>query len=356
MGTRRRFWTAAAAVATVFGCGGRTDGVGEAPAPAGSTPLPHADAGSPAADAGSAAAEAGAPEAPEALWTGGSPQGLAIDSGWLYWADSAEGTIQKMRTDGTAHTVLASQQAGPSGVSVSAGVVCWTNAGGGEVRVMPIDGGPIVTLADGQSSPRAVTIAGQAVFFTTATDLMELPLGGGTPVSRLATDGQGGAQGVASVAAAGGYIAVAPQAAVFPADSAADASAVVLQPFKPYAKPSVRGMAWFDDGTQVSVFYAGAEGVFSAGVAPSGSPANLAMDAAGPEAIAVDAQNVFWVDAGTAPDYGDGALVRLRRADGSRALLAQQQEHPMAIVQDDASVYWTDAGTAHPGAVMRIAK
>ncbi|HMG57155.1 MAG TPA: hypothetical protein VK601_26830, partial [Kofleriaceae bacterium] len=98
-----------------------------------------------------------------------NPQGIAVDTGNVYWT-SGDGTVQRMAIAGGAPTTLASGQTSPFGVAVDATRVYWTNkagaGSGGAVMSVLIAGGGQQTLASAQGAPDRVIVTGGALYWT----------------------------------------------------------------------------------------------------------------------------------------------------------------------------------------------
>jgi hypothetical protein len=92
----------------------------------------------------------------------------------------------------------------------------------------------------------------------------------------------------------------------------------------------------------------------------TGTVDTLASGETLPVAIAADASGVYWVNAGTGPDYLDGALRRVDLAGGTVTTMMPGIVNALALAIDDADVYVCNAGTTgqqfHDGTIWQMAK
>jgi hypothetical protein len=332
---------------TTTGCGGRLESGGggggaAAASPDAPTPTPSDAAPELPPDGGTQ---------PTTLYTGGHPQGLALDSQNVYWSDTTTGVLMKTPKRGGVPTTLASGQSAPAGVAVRAGVVCWTNTGDGTVRRASADGGPVVTLASCQSHPFALTIVDGDVYFTTLDALMRVPLAGGAAVS-LGWTGQGGLQGIASN---GNLLMTGTSGSIFDVSSGAGVGfALCSEGFLNVAFAGPSAFWTTSNGVAAGTFDAAGRLGSTQGI--WGSYPLLT------EGIAADATHVYLAtqDIDEGPGYPEtGSILRFTHTGGALSSIATDQVHPVAVAVDDESVYWTNAGSDNPatdGSVMRAAK
>lgn len=165
-----------------------------------------------------------------------SPRGIAVDNGFVYFANSGGASVNRVRTDGTMSTPLVTSISSPLGLAVDAAnvyisapmsgtlyrygrtdMIVYTMATGINLpRAIAIDstavyavsvtGGTIVkvliatnamtTLATGQSSPYGIAVDGSGVYFTTGDGTVKRVGLDGTNLTTLAT-GQSDPRGIA---------------------------------------------------------------------------------------------------------------------------------------------------------------
>jgi hypothetical protein len=275
---------------------------------------------------------------------------FTLDAANVYWADpgsssagNLDGSIRSVPIAGGAATVLATGQAWPTAIAVDSSFVYWVNSGStsGSWSVMkvPIAGGAATTLASGTATATSVVLVSGVLFWVTASDeqgqllpgtdlqqtafastsLLSMPVGGGTPVT-VAT----------------GVTTSLP----YPDDGGDFARAGTLL-------ADASRVYWPDGNSQVLA-------VSAAG----GSPTALATGQVHPVGLALDSQNLYWVNHGSGwPSGGaDGAVMKVPLAGGAAISLASGQNAPVAVAVDGTSIYWTTStvDASHMGTVVQM--
>ncbi len=91
-----------------------------------------------------------------------------------------------------------------------------------------------------------------------------------------------------------------------------------------------------------------------------GAAATIATGQPYPFGIAVDSQNVYWTNNGTA---SGGTVMKVPLAGGTPTVIASGQNFPMGVALDATNVYWTDnagptapVGASATGSIMKASK
>jgi hypothetical protein len=104
--------------------------------------------------------------APEVLASGiATPFAVVVRDGRVFW--SANDSVGALDLGGPA-TVLAARQFFARGIAVDEGFVYWADAGAGTVNKTPVRGGTITTIASGESSPMGVAVDDSCVYWTSS--------------------------------------------------------------------------------------------------------------------------------------------------------------------------------------------
>ena len=232
---------------------------------------------------------------PHAILTGqDGPEGIAVNSSHLYWADDGDGTIWEANLDGTSPHIIFTGQRGLVGLAVTPSHIYWANDGGagdraGTIWAANLDGSNPHTIVTGQTFPDGVAADASHVYWSDE-GLNEQP-GNGT-ISEANPDGTSPhtiATGLTT-----------------PIGVAVDASHLYW--------------ASSGDGT---VTQANLDGT---------SPHAIATDQNGPYGVASDASHLYWVNK-------DGGTVTRASPDGTS---------PHTIVTGQVSPTWMAVTPAAP--------
>jgi hypothetical protein len=237
-------------------------------------------------------------------------------------------------TMGRCLVTLATNQDGAYGLVVGAGLLYWTTESA--VSSVNIGGGFVETIAHDQDFPLGIALAqtgvvwansmgGSIAFYSLASQETSLLLQGlETPVA-VATD----AENVYFTTL--NEVAVVPIGGGVPAALATDQlgpDAIVVDTQRAY---------WVNAGSATN-------GTVMQGPkspADGGGLLVLASNLAGPQAIAIDAKYVYWTNAGSTC-VTDGTVMRVPIGGGTIETLATNQASPIGIGIDSTDVYWAN--------------
>jgi hypothetical protein len=221
--------------------------------------------------------------------------GFAFDSTYVYWSESAGGPtswIKRAPLDGGTTQLLASPAGFIAGVAVDSGTLYWIAQNQGTVFSVPVAGGTPTVVASGLNTPASIVIHAGIIYMTDAAgDIMSVPTGGGTVTTLL--QGPGLPPNVIEVADFSPALAVDDNNIYF---------SQTYAPEQTIAKMSLTG------GTMT------------------------VLAKADPVGIAVDANNLYWIDGNTVDE--------VPIAGGAVKVLASNQTAAAGPYLDDTSVYW----------------
>lgn len=271
-----------------------------------------------------------------------TPQGIAVDATNVYWT-TTDGNVLKVPIAGGNSTTLATGQSNPLGIALDDTHVYWANdVAGGQIQAVGLTGGTVQTLATSQASPQSVAVAAGNIFWTVNGKVERLPLTGGTPVDMATAQG---ALGGLTADSNNLYWASVGQMAIRSlslANGGAATNLVTDQDTVLSLRLHNGALYWAsDDLSQGSV-----GGVFSV-PAGGGAPTTLATGQHG-HTVAVDDKFVYWTD-----DTAN-RIVRVAIAGGTPQVMAANQATPTDLAIDAQNIYWVNsAGT---GSVVKLAK
>jgi len=252
------------------------------------------------------------------------PQFLAADSSGVYWTSigPTSGDVGRATPVGSAPAVFSPSQANPLGITSDETNIYWVDSvASGAVMLQPRTGNAVTSLAGSQSYPNQITTDGTNLYWTTT-----------------------GASSTNSVG-------------------------TVVQTGIAFSNPKVLASAQLDPGgiavDSTSVYWtvgqSSAAGMILQTAIGGGAKATLASSQGGPRGIVTDfyvnpagpTTTVYWTNS------GDGTVCSvLAQANAPVVTLATGQKGPQAIAIDATSLYWVNTGTAantyNDGSVMKL--
>ncbi len=278
-------------------------------------------------DVVTAAVDGGSVTTLASTFSGGSA--IAVDSSNVYWVGGT--SLNAAPLGGGAVTTLATGLfTFSSGVTVAGGNVYWTASMAGSVYSVPVAGGTETTVASGVSGSGGLSLATDpnnlyAAYSSGA--IVEFPFDGGAPATLAVSRGSPV------------YFAVGPTTAAWSNDYFDELDTVSL------AGGTMATLSTNDVGAPVAVDSANAYfGQYQpaalvalpldGGAAVSLAPAVLA-------ALVVDSQYAYWTEGGTG--VADGSIQRVPLTGGSALTIASGLVSPNSLAIDATNVYWVDA-------------
>jgi hypothetical protein len=293
--------------------------------------------------------------------------GIAIDSTFVYWADSDAGAINKvsksLTRQGTPTPVVTGSAAqNVQGIASDGMFVYWTNkTASGQVRRALPTGAALTTIATNQAEPDWIASNGTTVVWTdqTGNQIMSAPANsdGGVAAVQLNVSGENGTTpaGIAidnanayyASKTAGGGLAESVPLAGGPVSEIGTGTFVGL---------AIDGahVYWTGGSANPSVY----ENIKAGTVATEKTIAVGALTC--PLAVVSDGVSVYFLDQGTAacapPGNTKGALYRVPIGNEGPLPppLVSGLNDPQGIAVDETAIYWVTGGAA--GTVTKLAK
>ena len=254
----------------------------------------------------------------------------------VYWANGnfPNGAVNSVPTQGGASTQIAATDE-PIGIAVDAHNIYWSTFGSsnnpvGTIVRRPLAGGATITLASGLSTVGPIAIDADDVYWTDC-------LGS-----------------VASVPIAGGSVRTL-------------LTAQYNVPLNTELDETPAGIAVSDGRIYwtSTPLAGGGPSLISSMSVDGGAVTVLASPVTRPSGIAVDADDVYWLEIGPAtaqpggglgspPIVDQGTLNRISKNGGDSVVIANGASYPYGPVVDDEAVYYTSGGGA--STIYRLAK
>jgi len=249
----------------------------------------------------------------------GAGEFVAVAGGHAYWTTGSGNSVLSCPLPGCAAgmTTLGSGM-NTYGIAVDTANVYWTDYGDGLACECPLAGCNGTTILDGQGvRGDGISLAVDSVFWTFETDASGAASTGALFMS--ATDGTSTTAIITGQNFPIGLAVVGSQAY-----------------WAVYGDGVIRTCAWASCASTVK---------------------DIVTGMVGPSYLAVDAAHVYWTNAGTAPDYGDGSVMQADLDGTSPVTLASGMTFARGIAIDAANVYFTNyvGKGATTGSVQRCA-
>ena len=291
----------------------------------------------------------GGPVAPEIVSAAESaPETIVLDATSVYWTNYNSGEVRRIaKTAGAQATTISSiANTNPWGIAVDSQNVYWTEpniqSGGTStaVREAPLTGGPATVLVPDPATPQAIVAGAGAVYWIDPNGVSTVSVDGGAPQTFAGASNVSDALAIDAVNlywSTSDAVYQAPLSGGTPTAIGPSAAAITV------------------DTTSVYLALNDSLGVGEIMSVPIGGGAQTALATGrtgGVVAIAVDADNVYWIEgSGT---IQQGAVAAVPKGGGLTSVLATGLTDPSAIAVDDSGVYFTNEES--PGQIERIPK
>ena len=272
--------------------------------------------------------QAGTPPPPGTLATGLSyPVNVAVDDNYAYWIEASGKVLKRVSKSGGAQTTLATS---PSsfGQMVLDGNYLYYLDSGTKVQKLLKSGGTPTTLATGSSFYDGITVQNNTVFWGASGVIYSVPITGGSATS-VATS----SQDIASIRVTNNVVYWSQ----------------TYYPASLFAQPIGGSRTTLSSGVNVEpglaiqdgfVYFAGSENIYRVPIG-GGARQTLASGLNDAYDLALDATNIYWVEAGN-PTGTNGSVRQMPLTGGAIITLATNLAQPVAIAIDSTNVYWLE--------------
>jgi hypothetical protein len=272
--------------------------------------------------------QTGTPPPPGTLATGlSSPRSIAVDDNYVFWSEPS--VLKRVSKTGAGETAVATSSLYGFGQMVLDGNYLYYLDSGTKVQKLLKSGGTPTTLATGSSFYDAITVQNNVVFWGVPSGLIySVPTAGGS-VTTVAT----GSQDIASIRVTNNTVVW----------SQTTYPAVV------FAQPIGGSRITLSSGVNVEpglaiqdgfAYFTGSESIYRVPIG-GGTRQTLASNLNDAYDLALDATNIYWVEAGN-PLGTNGSVRQMPLSGGPIITLATNLAQPVAITVDSTNVYWLE--------------
>jgi len=272
--------------------------------------------------------QAGTPPPPGTLATGlSSPRSVGMDDNYIYWSEPS--VLKRVSKTGGGETALATSSVYGFGQMVLDGNYLYYLESGTKVQKLLKSGGTPTTLATGSSFYDGITVQNNTVFWGVPSGLIySVPTTGGS-VTTVAT----GSQDIASIRVTNNTVVW----------SQTTYPAVV------FAQPIGGSRITLSSGVNVEpglaiqdgfAYFTGSESMYRVPIG-GGIRQTLASNLNDAYDLALDATNIYWVEAGN-PLGTNGSVRQMPLSGGPIITLATNLAQPLVIAIDSTNVYWLE--------------
>jgi hypothetical protein len=275
--------------------------------------------------------QAGTPPPPGTLATGLSyPVSVAVDDNYAYWIEASGKVLKRVSKSGGAPTPLATTLSS-FGQMVLDGNYLYYLDSGTKVQKLLKSGGSPTTLATGSSFYDGITVQNNAVYWGASGVIYSVPITGGSATS-VATSPTS-FQDIASIRVTNDVVYWSQ----------------TYYPASLFAQPIGGSRTTLSSGVNVDpglaiqdgfVYFAGSENIYRVPIG-GGARQTLASGLNDAYDLALDATNIYWVEAGN-PTGTNGSVRQMPLTGGAIITLSTNLAQPVAIAIDSTNVYWLE--------------
>lgn len=272
------------------------------------------------------------------------PEYPVVDNGFVYWTTNL--TLWRVDVNGTCLQNLATVSSGQlEGIAIDGGYVYVANTNASTIFRVPVAGGPVTPLVTNQAAQTVAVDATHLYWALPGAGIGRIPKGGGA-MEIVATTGAGQAFAIAVdstyvfAATRVGTLIRVPKGVSQPATQIDQAGGPVTNGNPVYLTLHEDRVFW------THLLSAGGGAVRSVHKDGQGP---VALPATYPEGVATDGTSAYWAN-GTS---GTGTISKANASLTTPINLATGQDRPRGVAIDSTHVYWTNFGDR---TVRRIAR